>query len=210
MKRFMKLIPLVLVFPLTSCALFDKIAGFFGGGAKEEGDTTVYGTGAESETLRVGPQFPEGEYVVFSRLDNAEAGTSEAVVYKNASHQMTNVYFATSFKTSSIVKVSSGQDLVLKYAVAININSSPEVKTFKNGMFKVGTHIAAGDIKVKGLSSTAGTTGMFEIYKNLEALYGLATDLSEYSNVVAGDAEYTIKNVPSGYYLSLTNLEIVK
>ena len=186
--------------------LFEKIGEFFNGGAK--GDDTVYGRGAADETLRVGPQFPEGEYVVFSRLQGAEADRSEATVYKSASHSITNVHFATSFTTSSIVKVAKNQDLVLKYAVAININSNPEVKDLKNGIFKVGTHVKAGDIKVKGLSS-AGGAGMFTLYKSLNTLTGIANDLSEYSGIVNGSEEYTIRNIPSGYYIELDKLQII-
>lgn len=197
-------------FALTGCSLF-FLPGGGEGSSKAQADSKKYGTGAENETLVVDADIPSGEYVVFAKnLPDGERAS--VVVYKSASTQTTNVYFAddNGFTSSSMVKLSAGQVVVASYCSFQNINSNPSVTKLEDGIFKVGTHFNLNNkvLKIKGTTSN----GRYCIYSSLSSLGYYSNEnltTSQITNLVNMDETISIPYIENGAYVEVDGCAIV-
>ena len=133
---------------------------------------------------KVGTDLPAGEYVVF-----ASGGAGYFCVSSDSNQN--NILFNDNFSTNSIITVNDGEYVNLSRCYAIPISEDPEVSTSDSGMFKVGTHIPAGEYKI----DSGADSGYYCIYSN-----------SRQDNIVAND-NFTGQNyvtVSDGQYLVLS------
>ena len=132
---------------------------------------------------KVGTDLPAGEYVVFA------SGSAGYFCVSSDSNQ-NDILFNDNFSTNSIITVNDGEYVNLSRCYAIPLSENPEVNTSASGMFKVGTHIPAGEYKID-----SGTdSGYYCIYSN-----------SRQDNIIAND-NFTGQNyvtVSDGQYLVL-------
>lgn len=203
------------VFCLTACDLLN-------GGKKEEekssgqeqqetADSTVYGTGAAMETLRVGFDIPVGEYVaVFKAPDGEEVDAGFVGVY-DRSVSATNMLWEDGFQTTSLCELKANQVVKLEHATLQNIESNPSIGALKNGTFKVGTQFKTknGGFKVKCLSSTSTIAGQAIFYERLTDSGFYTGDAFPAVNNLSAEEEISFANVPDGIYVMLNGAEIV-
>lgn len=143
-------------------------------------DTTEY----QSGMYKVGVDMPAGEYIVF-----ANDGTGYFCVSSDSNQD--DILFNDNFDYNSIITINDGEYLDLSRCYAVPFEEDPEVKTTGEGMFKVGTHIPAGEYKLD-----AGTeTGYYCIYSNSRHDDIISNDNFDGQNyVTVSDGQYLVLN----------------
>lgn len=153
-------------------------------------------------TYKVGEDIPGGEYLVFANgmayIENASdsSGNLESIIFNDNLTKGAHSY----------VTLNEGEYFKLQGAEAYPVDSAPSVipedGIYKDGMYKVGKDIPAGEYKVI-LTDTAMGMGYLEVSSDSShQLDKIVTN----ENVQA-DTYITVKD---GQYLKLQGLEIQK
>lgn len=132
-------------------------SGKFMGGAASSGSSSEndeYGAGQ----YKVGTDIPAGEYVIF-----AKSGLGYFCVSSDSNGN--DIIVNENFDYNSILTVSEGTYLELSrcYAVPIDKVSTSDMDFSGTGMFKVGTHIPAGEYL---LDADSGKSAYYCIYNS--------------------------------------------
>ena len=148
-------------------------------------------------TYKIGTDMPAGEYVLF--VDGFSGYFS---INKNSDGDLDNIIANDNFITNTIITVKKGQYLQLNGAYAVPIKQAKELDTTKEGMFKVGTHLKAGEYKIEvDKNSTAGY-GYVEV--STDSTHTL--DSVKTNDNFQGTKYITVKK---GQYLKLSGAHIV-
>lgn len=151
-------------------------------------------------TYKVGTDIEAGEYLFFAEDYNGyiecaidSTWTEESILFSGTivSHSYLTV------KDGEYIRIESGE----MYPVAIAPSVVPEDKIYRDGMYKVGQDIPAGEYKVK----VVGTTEEFYGY------YDVSTDSRFDYNTIVTEAYIeadTYLTVKEGQYLWLEAVEI--
>ena len=147
-------------------------------------DSNVDITKYQSGMYKVGVDMPAGEYIVF-----VNDGTGYFCVSSDSNQD--DILFNDNFDYNSIITINDGEYLDLSRCYAVPFEEDPEVKTTGEGMFKVGTHIPAGEYKLD-----AGTeTGYYCIYSNSRHDDIISNDNFDGQNyVTVSDGQYLVLN----------------
>lgn len=146
----------------------------------DENEYTKYTSGV----YKVGTDIPAGEYILFND------GFSGYFCVSSDSNQ-DDIIFNDNFNYNSIITINDGEYLDLTRCYAIPFSEDPDVDLDDAGMFKVGTHIPAGEYKIE---STDGT-GYYCIYTNSRQEDIVSNDNFDGQNYVT---------VTDGQYLELS------
>lgn len=134
--------------------------------------------------------MPAGEYVLFAISDNGYfALTSES--------SGSNIIQNNIFDYNSIIRVKDGEYLELRRCYAEPIDSSGSIKTTGSGMFKVGTHLSAGEYQIQATEPS----GYFCVYDDDRQ------DKINNNGIVTGTSYVAVQ---SGEYLELKGCKIIK
>jgi hypothetical protein len=196
---------------LTSCSFGENTTSK----EKEEPsvDSTVYGTGGESETLVVDADIPKGEYVVFAtNLPEGEKAYVE--VFKTADKSFENSHFSVDFKTTALVQLKAGQVVVGEYCTFQNIKSNPEIGELRDGVFKIGVQVTLKNkvLKLRGIKDPESGVGYYQLYSSLSHVgYYIHPNLSasQTSGTLAKDETVSIPYVEDGAYIEVDGAEII-
>lgn len=109
------------------------------------GETTSGAVKYEDGKYKVGTEIPAGEYVIFA--DGALDGYVERS--KDSNGYQSSIIASSSITTNIIITVKDGEYLTITNGYAVPIDDSTELDLTKGGMFKVGTHIDAGEYKIE-------------------------------------------------------------
>lgn len=141
---------------------------------------------------KVGTDIPAGEYVLIAttsgyfEIDSDSTGTLDSIIAND------------NFNTNTIVTISDGQYFTLTRCVAYNINEAPALDTTKEGMFKVGKDLPAGEYKIHSDES-----GYVEVSSNSSHVLDSIVSNDNFT----GDSYITVSD---GQYLTLTRAYIVQ
>lgn len=159
MKRKMvaMLMTCVMAMSFGSVSYASRGSGKFMGGAASSGSSSEndeYGAGQ----YKVGTDIPAGEYVIF-----AKSGSGYFCVSSDSNGN--DIIVNENFDYNSILTVSEGTYLELSrcYAVPIDKVSASDMDFSGTGMFKVGTHIPAGEYL---LDADSGKSAYYCIYNS--------------------------------------------
>jgi hypothetical protein len=108
----------------------------------EEESVKIYKDGI----YRVGTKIPAGEYVVFTD-DDVLNGYME--IASSSRGTLDDAIANEAFSYNTIVTVNDGNYLILDGAYAISIDEAKELDLTREGMFKVGVHLKAGEYKLE-------------------------------------------------------------
>ena len=144
----------------------------------------------ENSTYRIGIDMPPGEYVLFTPTGN---GYFEITSDSSGDSIIVN----ESFDYNSIITVQEGEYFKLTRCYAEPIETADEVLTSDEGMFKIGTHLDAGEYKLEA----TGSSGYYCVYND-----GRQDDIATNDNF-SGVAYVTVQD---GQYLLLTRCKIVE
>lgn len=177
-KRIMSILLLCTIVFTTCKAYASSGSGRFYGSEQEN----RYSSGQ----YKVGTDIPIGEYILF-----ASGGTGYFAVSSDSNGS--DIIVNENFDYNTIISVSDGQyfELVRCYAVPLDETDTSELKLDGEGMFKVGTHIPAGEYKLN-----ADITG-----KGYYCIYDSSTQENIISNNNFDGSQYV--TVQDGQYLQL-------
>lgn len=137
-----------------------------------------------SGVYKVGADLPAGEYILF-----ADRGTGYFCVSSDSNQD--DITFNDNFEYNSIITVNDGEYLDLSRCYAVPFDEEPEVEVNDVGMFKVGTHIPAGEYKLESIDGM----GYYCIYPDSRQDDIISNDNFEGQNYVT---------VTDGQYLELS------
>lgn len=141
-------------------------------------DYTKYDAGM----YKVGSDIPAGEYVVF-----ATGGMGYFCVSSDSNQN--DILFNENFDYNSIITIKDGEYLDLTRCYAVPAEENPDIEVNTTGMFKVGTHIPAGEYKLE----SSGGTGYYCIYSDSRQGDIIANDNFEGQNyVTVSDGQYLV------------------
>lgn len=149
-------------------------------------------------TYKVGTDIPAGEYIVFS----SNNGYIECS--KDSTGSFENIIFNDNLLNgaNSYVTLNDGEYFKIQRAEMYPVSSSPSVKPedgiYKNGTYKVGTDIPAGEYKVKDNGN-----GYIEVTTN--SRHDLLNIVSNEN--LNGDSYITVSE---GQYIKINNATIQK
>lgn len=153
-----------------------------------------YSTVYESGTYKVGNDIPAGEYVVF----NTGNDTSYFQISRDSSGTIDSIAANGNFSYNTIITVDSGQYLTLSFSYAVPITEVDTLDTTQAGMFKVGTHLDAGEYMIQATSD----------YSYIE----VASDSKHLipGSIITNNVfdSFTYITVEDGQYLTLSNCYI--
>ncbi len=155
------------------------------------GYSNTYSNSYSSGTYIVGEDIPAGEYVFFS--DSNTDGYFAVYGEKYSSDIKENDLFSY----NSIMNINTGEKIKLERCYAVPIGSAV-VKTDGEGMFKIGTHLSAGNYHLK---ATTNDDAYYCIYSDNEHNHIRENDLFE------GDAYI---RVSAGEYLVVERCRIIE
>ncbi len=143
-----------------------------------------------SGTYIVGDDIPSGEYVFFSE----DGSSGYYAVYEDK--YSSDIKENDSFDYNSIMHINNGEKIKINRCYAVPI-SDAEVDTDGEGMFKIGTHLPAGNYHVR---ATSDDDGYYCIYSDNEH------ENIKDNDIFIGDAYFSVS---SGEYLVLNRCKIV-
>ncbi|MGI6266695.1 MAG: hypothetical protein ACOYJ9_06415 [Candidatus Metalachnospira sp.] len=159
---------------------------------EKEPEITKY----KASTYKVGTDIPAGEYVLFCdgisgyfQISSDSSGSFEAIVAND------------NFYTNSIVTVSDGQYFQISSSYAVPIEEVNELDTTKDGMFKIGTHLPAGEYKLTVAENSTMGSGYYEV--NGDSSHSFNSIIS--NGNFEGDTYITVSD---GQYLKLVDCYI--
>lgn len=144
-------------------------------------------------TYKVGTDISAGEYYI--------SGNGYFSVSKNGSGDLSSIIVNGNFKNNTIITVAKGQYLTVQRATFMPMKYAPQPDLTKEGMFKVGTHLPAGEYKLKATSSAY--SGYYAVYSSSKQ--GISHIVK--NNNFDGTAYVTVKK---GQYLELNRCSIDK
>ncbi len=150
----------------------------------------------KSGMYKVGTDIPAGEYIVFA--DNAISGYVE--VSSSSSGKIEDIIANENMSYNTIITIKDGNYLTLSGAYAVPFDEVTELDTTGEGMFKVGTHIKAGEYK---LECTNGISAYYEVSSNSSHNIDSIITNDNFDN----NAYITVKD---GQYLTISGGKIVK
>lgn len=131
---------------------------------------------------KIGTDISAGEYIVF-----ASKGTGYFCVSSDSNQN--DILFNENFDYNSILTVRDGEYLDLTRCYAIPAEENPEIDVNASGMFKVGTHIPAGEYRLESF----GGTGYYCIYSDSRQNDIIANDNFDGQNyVTVSDGQYLV------------------
>ena len=164
-------------------------------------DFTEYSAG----TYKVGTDIPAGEYILYSSDDSGYFCVS-------SDSNQADIIFNDNFDYNSIITIYDREYLELSRCSAIPFSENPDVDTTAAGMFKVGTHIPAGEYKLETSDS-----GYYCIYADSRHDDIIANDNFEGQNyVTVSDGQYLLlsrckfTNPPEKPQKTFTDSETIK
>lgn len=141
---------------------------------------------------KVGTDIPAGEY----RLIASFSGYFQ--IASDSTGSLDSIIANDNFDTSSIITVSDGQYLTLSRCDAYTFGQGPSADITKEGMFKVGYDLPAGEYKIHSDSD-----GYVEVSSDsTHNLYSIVSN-----NNFSGDSYITVSD---GQYLKLARANIVQ
>lgn len=141
---------------------------------------------------KVGTDIPVGEYVLKAN------GYGYFQISSDSSGELDSIVANDNFTTNSIVTVQDGQYLTLNDCTAYKMGEEPTLDTTKEGMFKVGVHLPAGEYKVH-----SDGRGYVEVSSSSSHLL----DNIVTNDNIEGDSYITVSD---GQYLKLSDAYIVQ
>lgn len=143
----------------------------------------------KSGQYQVGKDIPAGEYKVFSDSNNAYIEVSS-----DSSGGFDSILFNDNFKTFTYAKLDENQYLKLSncYAIPVEKAKKFEDAEIKDGMYKVGVDIPAGEYNI-----TASGNGYYEINNTPHDMM----------NIISNDnfTDNRIVTVQDGQYIKISN-----
>lgn len=133
-------------------------------------------------TYKVGEDILAGEYIIFA------SGSSGYFCVSSDSNQ-DDILFNGNFDYNSIITVNDGEYLELERCYAVPFDEVGEIDLTGDGMFKVGTHIPAGEYKLESEINS----GYYCVYSDSRQQDIIANDNFEGQNyVTVSDGEYLV------------------
>ncbi len=133
---------------------------------------------------KIGVDLPAGEYIVF-----ASGGTGYFCVSSDSNQN--DILFNENFDYNSIITIRDGEYLDLTRCYAVPAEENPDVDVSATGMFKVGTHIPAGEYRLESF----GGTGYYCIYPDSRQDDIIANNNFDGQNyVTVSDGQYLVLN----------------
>lgn len=151
----------------------------------------------QATTYKIGHDLAAGEYVLFSN------GSSNYYEITDRKHSSDNPIVHNYISTNVIVSIKKGEYLTLKQAYAVPIEQAPQLDTSKQGTFKVGLHLKAGDYKIALNEKSPLGFGYVEITK----------DATHFESSLITSNIFTATNtihLSDGEYVYLSGAHIVK
>lgn len=108
----------------------------------------IYETKYESGQYKAGIDIPSGEYIIF-----ADSGSGYFAV--TADNNGDDIIANENFDYNSIITVNDGEYLELSRCKAVPISEVDNLPVDKANMFKIGTHLSAGEYKLVADSDSA-------------------------------------------------------
>ncbi len=160
----------------------------------EEPKQTQYKAG----TYKVGSDLPAGEYVLF--CDNNLLGYME--VSSDSSGSLDSIIANENFSYNSIVTIKDGQYFKMQGSYAVPLAEVTTLDTSGDGMFKIGTHLPAGEYKLEADDNITGY-GYYEVSSDSSHVL---------SSIVSNDnfEGNTYVTVSDGQYLKISSAKIIK
>lgn len=143
-------------------------------------------------TYKVGSDMPAGEY----RLVALNSGYFQ--IASDSTGEFDSLIANDNFSTQTIVSVADGQYLQITRAIAYPIDDAPEIDITKEGMFKVGKDIQAGEYKVR-------STGSGYLQVSTDSTHGFESIVS--NNNFEGETYITVAD---GQYLTLNRAVMIQ
>lgn len=136
-----------------------------------------------SGQYKVGTDIPAGEYILF-------AGGETGYFCVSSDSNADNILLNDNFEYNSIITVQDGEYLELTRCYAVGMSDNLDIDTSGTGMFKVGTHIPAGEYKLEA----GNEKGYYCIYSD-----------SRHGDIIANNNfdGQTYVTVSDGQYLQL-------
>lgn len=151
------------------------------GQSAENSDDKLY-TKYTAGVYKAGNDLPAGEYILF-----ADNGAGYFCVSSDSNQD--DIIFNENFKYNSIISINEGEYLNLTRCYAIPFDEKPELNVDGVGMFKVGTHIPAGEYKLEA----SGGTGYYCIYPDSRQDDIISNDNFDGQNyVTVTDGQYLV------------------
>lgn len=164
--------------------------------SKEEVEDTTFKLGPGS--YKVGTDLKEGLYLAIS-----EGGFSYLEVAKDSTGEFDSIISNDNFSTNRYIYLSDGQYLKLQRAQLVkpeeNQLDMDNASNLKDGMYKVGLDIDAGEYKVKA----TGGSGYVEVCKDATGTFNSIVSNDNFE----GEKYITVKE---GQYLKLSGAELLK
>ena len=151
-------------------------------------------SGYPAGTYKIGIDMPAGEYVIFS-----DGGSGYYEITSDSTGSFDSIVANDNFSYNAIVTVTEGQYLALSRSYAEPVEDVDDIDTTQSGMFKVGTHIEAGEYK---LQATGDDYGYYEVN---------SASNGAFDDIVANDnfTGTTYITVEDGQYLTLSRAKIL-
>ncbi|MFC5466925.1 hypothetical protein [Lederbergia graminis] len=152
-------------------------------------------------TYKVGTDIAAGEYLVFAQgmayIENASdsTGNLDSIIFND--NLMNDAHSYVTLKDGEYFKLTSGYMYPVDKAPSVQ----PDDGLYKDGMYKVGTDIPAGEYKVKLDNST--DMGYLEVSTN--SRHDLSSIVT--NEIVQADMYITVKD---GQYIKLQGVSIQK
>jgi hypothetical protein len=145
---------------------------------------------------KVGPDVPAGEYLLYS-----DGGSAYFQVSKDSSGSLESIISNDNFQGTRYVTVKDGQYIELRSSKMLPVSEAPvqepQSGQYKDGMYKVGRDIKAGEYKVK----SSGSSAYYEVASNSGG--GIQSIVS--NDNFEGEKYITVKD---GQYLKLNGCSI--
>ena len=159
--------------------------------SSDYGGYTAYPThDYENSTYKIGITMPAGEYVIFA---NSSYGGYFCL---SSDSNGDDIIQNDNFDYNSIIRVENGEYLELSRCYAEPISSAGTISTSGEGMFKIGTHLSAGEYTLQAI----GDHGYYCVYND-----DRQDDIAHNDNF-SGTTYVTVR---AGQYLELSNCKIV-
>lgn len=141
---------------------------------------------------KIGTDMSAGEYVLISN------GGGYFQVASDSTGSFESIISNSVYETNTIITVSDGQYFTITDSEAYRIDACPELDTTKEGMFKVGLHIPAGEYKVH-----ADEDGYMQVASDSSNSFSSIVS----NSIFSGDSYITVSE---GQYLTLSDAYILQ
>lgn len=162
-----------------------------------EDKTDIEEIAYKNGTYKVGTDMPSGEYLVIPK------GMGYVEVSKDSKGTLESILYNDAVSGNTYISIEDGEYVKLQSCIAYPIESAPSIipedGLYKDGVYKVGVDIPAGEYK----TILTSTMGYIEVTTDRRG--GIDSIVS--NDVPTGDSYITVEN---GQYLKLQGVEIQK